>query len=109
RPSLSAVIGAKERSGFSLDFTLRDCRLYADTGQFGLLITTCIGVSIEDNWFFPLADLDPTSFETILQGVAQNQRASVALTFAQCEVLTATNNLVLGFNSVLSANGGYFQ
>jgi Family of unknown function (DUF6519) len=108
--SFSPVTSAKAGGGgFPADFTLRDCRLYADTGQFGLLITTCIGVSIEDNWFFPLADLDPTSLETILQGVAQNQRASVALTFAQCEVLTVTNNLVLGFNSVLSANGGYFQ
>jgi len=107
--SLSAVINAGESRGSSLDFTLRDCRFYADTGQYGLFVINGVGVSVEDNWFFPLADLDPTGFETVIQGVAQNQRASVALTFAQCEVLTVTNNFVLGFNSVLSANGGYFQ
>jgi hypothetical protein len=107
--SLSPAAGAKEgRFNFNLDFTLRDCRLYSDTGQYGLLVTNTIGVSIEDNWFFPLADLDPTSFETVPQSVDQNQRADTALTFAQCRVLTVTNNLVLGFNSVLSASGGYF-
>jgi hypothetical protein len=85
---------------------LRDCRLYADTRQYGLFVINGFGVSVEDNWFFPLANLDPAGLETVLQGVAQNQRASVALTFAQCAFLTVTNNFVLGFDSVLSASGG---
>lgn len=104
--SLSAVLSAGESRGFNLDFTLRDCRLYADTGQYGLVVINGLGVSVEDNWFFPLANLEPTRLETVLQGMAQNPRASVALTFAQCEVLTVTNNLVLGFDSALSASEG---
>ena len=89
---------------------MRDCRLYADSGQYGLFVINGLGVSVEDNWFFPLANLGPAGLETLLHpGVAQNPRASVALTFAQCEVLTVTNNFVLGFDSVLSANGGYLQ
>ena len=100
--SLSAVISTRE----SLDFTLRDCRLYADTGQYGLFVILGVGVSVEDNWFFPLADLDPAGLETIRQDVAQNQRASVALTLANSQFMTLTNNLVFGFDSVLSASGG---
>jgi hypothetical protein len=97
-----SALAAGANFGLSLDFTLRDCRLYAGSGQFGLMVVNSFGVSVEDNWFFPLTDLDPTGLNTVFQRV--NQRGGAALSFIRCQAITVMHNLVVGFDSVLSAN-----
>lgn len=106
-PGLSSLIARVGEFAENLDFTLRDCRLYADTGQYGLIVANSIGVFIEDNWFLPLADLDSTGFNTLPESIPQNQRGVLALAFSECRAVMVTHNVVLGFDSCLAAEGVY--